>query len=102
MAENLSLYTADQAISAFLALEEMKFALQYSYKLNLYNAAHTKYLKALYIKNTSNKNLEQYWTWNWEVSLKIKLKSSFFFSPKSCADFTVLMSDGSESHNQGV
>lgn len=53
---------ADQTKSPFLALEEMKFTLQYSYKLNLYNAAHTKYLKALYIKNTSNKNLERIWT----------------------------------------
>lgn len=72
----------DQAKSAFFALEEMKFTLQYSYKLNLYNAAHTKYLKALYIKNTWNKNLQRFWTWNWEVSLKIKLKSSFFFFPQ--------------------
>lgn len=74
---------ADQAKSAFFTLEEMKFTLQYSYKLHLYNTAHTKYLKALYIKNTSNKNLERYWTWNWEVSLKIKLKSSFFFPQRA-------------------
>jgi len=45
----------DQEKSAFLALEEMKLTLQYSYKLNLYSAAHTKFLKALYIENTKTK-----------------------------------------------
>lgn len=34
--------------------------------------------------------------------LKLNWKVLFFFPPKSCADFTVLMSDRSESHNQRV
>lgn len=62
----------------------MEFTLEYTYKLNFYNAVHTKYLETPDIKNTLNKNLGMYWTWNWDVSLKIKLKSSFFPPKELC------------------
>lgn len=35
----------------------------------------------------------------WDLKLNCK---DLFFPPKNCADFTVLISDRNESHNQGV
>lgn len=40
----------------------MEVTLQYTYKLNFYNAVHTKYFETLCIKNASNKNLGMFWT----------------------------------------